>query len=221
MKLINHSHCQSTDQNTFRNSQSKVINYVNRKPLQYDELWCHRYKIHILKIWWHQWHVSSPAFILFSSQSRVMTFDPLWLPGHRVTLNLQLGMSRRRIKAKVISCNRRRRRNTETTEEKEVAGEVLTCDVTGVQSGVWSLYWSLLSYTAGVCYVVMFSSGYQSNWTHTVTHSPIMYLWSHSCVHLWFPRRQDQTSHRRPFCFSLELEQQWSESRTLDLKHLN
>lgn len=65
-----------------------------------------------------------------------MTFDPLWLPGHRVTLNLQLGMSRSRIKAKVISCNRRRRRNTETTEEKEVAGEVLTCDVTGVQSGV-------------------------------------------------------------------------------------
>lgn len=80
--------------------------------------------------------MSSPAFILFSSQSRVMTFDPLWLPGHCVALNLQLGMSRRRVKAKVIRCNRRRRINTVTTEEEEVAGEVPTCDVTSVQSGV-------------------------------------------------------------------------------------
>lgn len=62
--------------------------------------------------WHHQRHVCSPAFILFSSQSGVMTFDPLRLPGHCVALNLQLSVSRRRVETKIIRWNRRRRNDT-------------------------------------------------------------------------------------------------------------
>lgn len=44
--------------------------------------------------------MSSPAFVLLSSQSGVVTFDPLRFPGHRVALNLQLGVSRQRFEPK-------------------------------------------------------------------------------------------------------------------------
>lgn len=44
-----------------------------------------------------------PAFILFPSQSGVVTFDPLWFPGHGVALNLQLCVSRQHVKSKVKS----------------------------------------------------------------------------------------------------------------------
>lgn len=42
-----------------------------------------------------------PAFVFFPSQSGVVTFDPLWFPGHRVASNLQLSVSRQRFEAKV------------------------------------------------------------------------------------------------------------------------
>lgn len=48
----------------------------------------------------HSSEMVLPAFVLFSSQPGVVTFDALWLPGHRVALNLQLGVSRQRFEAK-------------------------------------------------------------------------------------------------------------------------
>lgn len=51
-----------------------------------------------------------PALVLFSPQPGVVTFDPLWLPGHSVALNLQLSVRSHRVEAEVKRCNARRRR---------------------------------------------------------------------------------------------------------------
>lgn len=51
--------------------------------------------------------IFSPSSALFASEACVVTFDPLWLPGDRVALNLQLSVSRRRVKTKIKSCKKK------------------------------------------------------------------------------------------------------------------
>lgn len=159
--------------------------------------------------------VTSPAFVLFSSQAGVVTFDPLRLPGHRVAPNLQLHVRCRCLQPKVICCKKHKNKLYSAKSQEE---KVIRCNNKFLSFSLcvspWNfilfLHWHLFS---------LFSYPFMDRplWsTHSFTHS-----FSNVCNHLWFPRWQAQRTRQQPLCFSLVLERWWSGNQTSDLKQKN